>query len=98
LIAIALAYARRKRYAQALGAFRRAIEVDRDRIERNPLAVRALAQSFLHRAEQLEREDRVAIARSLIEEVLTLDLRRAPSSLRFALEQRREVLRGRGVG
>jgi HEAT repeat protein len=81
LIGIGMAFARREQYALALPAFRRAIEVDRPRIERNPILVRAMAKSFLHRAEQVEREGRDDVARGLVGEVLTLDLRRAPGNI-----------------
>jgi HEAT repeat protein len=93
LIGIGMAFARREQYASALPAFRRAIEVDRPRIERNPILVRAMAKSFLHRAEQVEREGRDDVARGLIGEVLTLDLRRAPGTVRFELKRKHDVLR-----
>ncbi len=93
LVAIAMALSRRERYAQALGAFRRAIEADRDWVEKNPIVIRALARCFLRRAEQVERDGRLDVARGLMGEVLTLDLRRAPAPLRFELERRYEVLR-----
>lgn len=93
LIGIGMAFARGEQYALALPAFRRAIELDRPRIERNPILVRAMAKSFLHRAEQVEREGRNDIARGLIGEVLTLDLRRAPGTVRFALKRKHDVLR-----
>ena len=95
LIGIGMAFARREQYALALPAFRRAIEVDRPRIERNPILVRAMAKSFLHRAEQVEREGRDDVARGLVGEVLTLDLRRAPGTVRFELKRKHDVL-GRG--
>jgi hypothetical protein len=93
LIGIGMAFARREQYALALPAFRRAIEVDRPRIERNPILVRAMAKSFLHRAEQVEREGRDDVARGLVGEVLTLDLRRAPGTVRFELRRKHDVLR-----
>jgi hypothetical protein len=93
LIGIGMAFARREQYALALPAFRRAIEVDRPRIERNPILVRAMAKSFLHRAEQVEREGREDVARGLVGEVLTLDLRRAPGTVRFELKRKHDVLR-----
>jgi len=85
-------------YAQALGLFRRAIDVERNRVERNPLVMRILARCFLRRAEQVERDGRVAIARGLLDEVMALDLRRAPSSLRFEIGRRHEALRLAGAG
>ena len=93
LIGIGMAFARREQYALALPAFRRAIELDRTRIERNPILVRAMAKSFLHRAEQVEREGRDDVARGLVGEVLTLDLRRAPGTVRFELKRKHDVLR-----
>jgi hypothetical protein len=93
LIGIGMAFARREQYALALPAFRRAIEIDRPRIERNPILVRAMAKSFLHRAEQVEREGREDVARGLVGEVLTLDLRRAPGTVRFELKRKHDVLR-----
>lgn len=93
LIAIAMAFASRGHDALALPAFRRAIEVDRPRLERNPKVVRAMARCFLRRAEQMEREGREDIARGLVGEVLTFDLRRAPSALRFELQRLHELLR-----
>ena len=95
LLSMAMAYTRKNRYAQALAAFRRAIEVDRRRVEKNPVVIRALARSFLRRAEQVEREGRLEIARGLLEEVLSLDLRRAPSALRFELARRHDAMRSR---
>jgi hypothetical protein len=92
LIGIGMAFARCEQYARALPAFRRAIERDRPRIERNPILVRAMAKSFLHRAEQVEREGRDDVARGLVGEVLTLDLRRAPGTVRFELKRKHDVL------
>ena len=91
-----MAFARGEQYALALPAFRRAIELDRPRIERNHILVRAMAKSFLHRAEQVEREGRDDIARGLVGEVLTLDLRRAPEygALRAQAKTRRPTQRG----
>lgn len=97
LVAIALHHARMERTAQALGSFRRALEADRRWVERQVFVVRPLARVFLQRAEEVERGGRVDIARGLIEEVLALDLRRAPSELRFELTRRQEQLRGRSV-
>ncbi|MEM7433539.1 MAG: HEAT repeat domain-containing protein [Myxococcota bacterium] len=93
LIGIGMSFARAEQYAMALPAFRRAIELDRPRIERNPVLVRVMAKSFLHRAEQVEREGRGDIARGLVGEVLTLDLRRAPGTVRFELKRKQDVLR-----
>jgi tetratricopeptide (TPR) repeat protein len=93
LIAIGMAFSSRGQYALALPAFRRALELDRTRIERNPILVRAMAKSFLHRAEEVEREGREDVARGLVGEVLTLDLRRAPGTVRLELKRLQEDLR-----
>lgn len=95
LTVMALAWSGVGRYGPALAAFRRAIEADRGRVERNPTVARALAITFLRRAEEVERDGRLDIARGLLDEVLSLDLRRAPSALRFELKRRQEALRGR---
>ncbi len=97
LLRIALAHARKDHHALALAAFRRAIEIDRESVEHNPTAMRALATVFLRRADEVEDEGRYDIARGLIEEVTGLDLRRAPSALRFEVTRRYEAVR-RGVG
>ncbi|MCB9614402.1 MAG: HEAT repeat domain-containing protein [Sandaracinus sp.] len=91
-IAVAMTHARKARHAQALAAFRRALETDRGLVERNPLVVRALAQTFLRRAEQVERDGRHDVARGLLGEALDLDLRRAPSAVRFEIQRRRRAL------
>jgi tetratricopeptide (TPR) repeat protein len=91
-IAVAMTHARKARHAQALVAFRRALETNRALVENNPLVVRALAQTFLRRAEQVEREGRHDVARGLLGEALDLDLRRAPPAVRFELQRRRRAL------
>lgn len=93
LLVAGMSYAHRDEYAQALAAFRRALEAERGRVERNPLVMRALARCFLRRSEQVEQDGRTAIARGLLDEVMALDLRRAPSSLRFEIGRRYEALR-----
>lgn len=98
LAAIALHHARQQRTAQALAAFRRALEADRRWVERQVFVVGTLARIFLRRAEEVERGGRVDIARGLIEEVLALDLRRVASELRFELSRRQEQLRLRSAG
>ncbi len=98
LAAIALHHARKERTAQALAAFRRALEADRRWVERQVYVVGALARVFLRRAEEVEKGGRVDIARGLIEEVLALDLRRVASELRFELNRRQEPLRLRSAG
>lgn len=81
--------------AHALSALRRALEADRPWVERH--AARLIARVFLRRAEETARDGRNDIARGLLEEALSLDLRRAPSSLRFELERRLGALRGDGA-
>ncbi len=98
MIVAGMMLAARDEYAQALALFRRALEAERTRVERNPLLIRAVARCFLRRSEQVERDGRVAIARGLLDEVMALDLRRAPSSLRFEIGRRHEALRTLGAG
>ncbi len=92
-LAQAMVHHRKERYAQALKAFRRAIEVDRPQLERQPMVIRAAARTFLRRSEQVEGEGRKDVALGLVQEVLGLDLRRAPSALRFELQRRHDALR-----
>jgi tetratricopeptide (TPR) repeat protein len=97
VLGVAMSYARSSDSAQALAGFRRVLGIDRNAIEDNPSAVRMLAQAFLRRAEAMEREGRDDIARGLLEEALSIDLRKAPSDLRFALEQRLQALQSRAA-
>jgi tetratricopeptide (TPR) repeat protein len=90
-----MTYARGEQYAQALGAFRRVLDIDRATIEKHPTRVQTLAQTFFRRADMVERQGRLDIACGLLDEVLAVDLRKAPSGLRFAINQRREELRAR---
>jgi tetratricopeptide (TPR) repeat protein len=87
-----------REYAQALSLFRRALDAERRSVERNPILIRQVAYCFLRRSEQVEHDGRLAIARGLLDEVLSLDLRRAPSSLRFEIGRRHETLRLLGAG
>ncbi len=93
LVHLAMAHLRREEHAQALAAFRRAIEAERGWVERDGRVARAIARCFLRRAEEMQRDGRVEIARGLLEEVLALDLRRAPSALQFEIRRRHEALR-----
>jgi len=93
LVAKGTVHARKKRYAKALAAFRQAVEADRAHVERTPHVARALAESFLRRAEEVERDGRYDIAQGLLREALAMDLRRAPSAIRFELERRLDSLR-----
>ncbi|MDD9941474.1 MAG: HEAT repeat domain-containing protein [Myxococcales bacterium] len=95
VLSVAMMYARGNNHAQALATFRRALEVDRAQVEQHPLAVRYLAQAFLRRAEAVEQDGREDVAFGLLEEALALDLRKAPSGLRFALSERHEALKAR---
>ena len=90
---LALLHARRKEVAAALAAFRRALDIDRTELEADAHAVSVLAATFLRRAEAVEREGRLDIARGLIDEALSYDLRRAGAEVRMALRERRETHR-----
>jgi HEAT repeat protein len=79
--------------AQALASFRRALGIDRGAVEQSATAVGLLATAFLQRADAMERDGRTDIAGGLVEEALSIDLRKAPSDLRFALEQRMQARR-----
>ena len=76
--------------AEALSIWRRAIEIDRDVVQRR--ATRALARTFLRRAEAMRVEGRRDVARGLLDEVLSLDLSRAPIALQQAIRRARERL------
>lgn len=78
--------------ASALAASRRAIEADRRWVEAHARAVGLVSRVFLRRAEETARGGLRDVARGLLEEVLALDLRRAPSALRFELERRLSTL------
>ncbi|MCA9583364.1 MAG: hypothetical protein KC416_16300, partial [Myxococcales bacterium] len=95
-LAFAIALEGRALYARALVGFRRALEVDRASVERNPLVMPSVARCFLRRAEELFRDDRSELGRGLLDEALALDLRWAPSALRFELGRMRQRL-GRGA-
>jgi HEAT repeat protein len=92
VLAVAMAYGRRNESALALSSFRRALEIDRGAVENHGAAASMLAYVFLRRAEAMARDGRADIARGLLEEALSFDLRRAPSDVRFAIEQRRQAL------
>jgi HEAT repeat protein len=91
VLALSLLYTRREQTPQALATFRRAVDIDRGAVEADDGAVTAMAQTFLRRAEAMEHEGRLDIARSLVEEVLGYDLRRAAAEVRFALQERLEL-------
>ena len=95
VLALAMLHARSQDVAQALAAFRRALDIDRAMVEVDAHAVTALAKAFLRRAEAMEREGRLDIARGLIEEALSYDLRRARAEIRLALTERRDAHRMR---
>jgi HEAT repeat protein len=95
VLALALLHVHRQAVAPALAAFRRALDIDRASLERDPNAISALAKTFLRRAEAMEREGRLDIARGLVEEALSYDLRRADPEVRLALGERREAHRAR---
>lgn len=93
VVAIATLHARRGEHAQALTSFRRALEIDRHAVERSSHAVALAAQAFLRRAETVATDGKADVARGLLEEALALDLRKAPSELRFALSERLTALK-----
>ncbi len=93
VLRVAISHARRGENAQALASFRRVLGIERAAIEDNAPAVRMLAQAFLRRAQAVAQDGRDDIARGLIEEALSIDLRRAPAHLRAALQQRLRALR-----
>jgi HEAT repeat protein len=88
---LALLHARRRDVAASLAAFRRALDIDRSQLEADSHAVSVMATTFLRRAETVEREGRTDIARGLIDEALSYDLRRAGAEVRMALSERRET-------
>lgn len=88
---LALLHARRRDVAAALAAFRRALDIDRAELEADAHAVSVMAKTFLRRAEAVEREGRVDIARGLVDEALSYDLRRAGADVRLALSERRQT-------
>jgi len=93
LVAIGMLHARHNRYSKALASFRQVAEVDRRLVERHPIVLRTLLRCFLRRAEEVERDGRGDIARGLLEEALSMDLRRAPSALAFEVRRRHEGMR-----
>lgn len=86
---LALLHARRRDVAAALAAFRRALDINRAELEADSHAVSVMATTFLRRAESVERDGRVDIARGLVDEALSYDLRRASAEVRLALSERR---------
>jgi len=90
VVSLALLHAARRDVAAALAAFRRALDIDRAALEADGHAISVLAMTFLRRAEAVEREGRLEIARSLVDEALSYDLRRASVQARLALSERRE--------
>lgn len=93
VVDIASEHARNGEHAQALTSFRRALEIDRLAVERSSHAISLAAQAFLRRAETVATDGRADVARGLLEEALALDLRKAPSELRFALSERLTALK-----
>jgi hypothetical protein len=88
VLAVALLRGRSGETSQALAAFRRAVQIDRAYVESHGFAITAMAQAFLRRAEAMEREGRIEIARGLTEEIHGFDLRRASERVRAALRER----------
>jgi HEAT repeat protein len=91
VVSIAMLRSRHDETALSLAAFRRAIEIDRSYVEAHGSVITAMAQAFLRRAEGVEREGRLEIARGLVEEILSHDLREASARVRFALRERKEA-------
>lgn len=91
VLSLALLHARRRDVGMALSAFRRALDIDRSALEADAHAISVLAVTFLRRAEAVEREGQRDIARSLVEEALSYDLRLASAQARLALGERREA-------
>lgn len=88
---LALLHARSRDVAASLSAFRRALDIDRAELEADAHAVNVMATTFLRRAEAVERAGQIDIARGLIEEALSYDLRRAGAEIRMALSERRDT-------
>jgi tetratricopeptide (TPR) repeat protein len=88
---LALLHARRRDVAASLAAFRRALDIDRAELEADGHALSVMATTFLRRAEAVERAGHVDIARGLVDEALSYDLRRAAAEVRMALSERRET-------
>jgi HEAT repeat protein len=93
LASIGLAQVARGRLAPALAAFRRALAADREWVEAQISVARAVARTFLRRAEEMERAGRRDIALGLLDEVRALDLRRVDEPLRFEIGRRADRLR-----
>lgn len=82
----------RKRHAQALSAFRRALEANTSQSLRIPGISTEIARCYLLRADELKREHQPLIAQNILEEALELDLRRAHPALRHQLNIRLQEL------
>jgi tetratricopeptide (TPR) repeat protein len=93
LISIGAIYAKEDDYGQALTAYRRALEREPARVQANSITMRLLSRCFLRRAEQLTKEGRRDIAAGLIAEANRLDLRKAPSVIRFEIARLERALR-----
>lgn len=77
-------------FAAALSFLRSAMIVDREGVEHEPESLSELVRTYLRHADELETKGRLESARSTIEELQKLDLRRAPSALRLEVIRRRE--------
>ena len=76
-----------------LGSSTRALSADREWVEGQVSLARAVARTFLRRAEEMERAGRRDIALGLLDEVRMLDLRRVEEPLRFEIGRRADRLR-----
>jgi tetratricopeptide (TPR) repeat protein len=93
LISIGAIYAKQHDYGQALTAYRRALEREPRRVQANAITMRLLSRCFLRRAEQLTRDGSRDIAAGLVAEANRLDLRKAPSVIRFELARLERALK-----
>jgi tetratricopeptide (TPR) repeat protein len=93
LISIGAIYAKQDDYGQALTAYRRALEREPQRVQANAITMRLLARCYLRRAEQLAKDGHRDIAAGLVAEAHRLDLRKAPSVLRFELARLERALK-----
>jgi HEAT repeat protein len=90
--AVALIEVEQSEPGRALGAFRRAIEVDRSWVESERAIILSFARVALRRAEEMEQAGRFDIACGLLDEVLRLDLRKVPGGLRLEVRRKRDDL------
>ncbi len=78
--------------ARALAGFRRALSLAPARIATRSSDMERIAMTYVARAEQLHEAGRVDVARTLIDELMQLDLSHVPSHVRIAVRRRRRKL------